>query len=193
VDREEIIRAIQAVATVTGRRPRWSDFHPRRLELPGYQKIISIFGSFNAALESAGIPPRTHVWTRAEVIAALRRWSRGHGRPPTANDWRLTGADRPGANAVADLFGGWSQALSEANLRQEWHPEEILTALQDWRSQHGRPPTSRGWQTRDPSGTRPTTQEVRTRFGSWSAALEASGLRPARNPGRGGRVVLLSG
>jgi Homing endonuclease associated repeat len=180
---QTIIRALSILAVSSGRRPRWSDFHPRRQGLPSYRKIVLIFGSFNEALESAGIPPRTHHWTRQEVVAALQGWSRRHGRSPSPRDWHETGRDHPGATAVANLFGGWSAALAEAGVKRVWQLDEIVAALSDWTVRQGRPPTSHQWQAPDPSQSRPTTQQVRTRFGSWSAALVAAGLQPIQAPG----------
>jgi hypothetical protein len=41
------------------------------------------------------LPSVTRAWTRAEALAALREWTREHGRPPTYRDWTPC-RERPG-------------------------------------------------------------------------------------------------
>jgi hypothetical protein len=67
-------------------------------------------------------------WTAERIIAALQRWARKHGRPPSAEDWRralgseryLTGRwrprSRPSTTRVADVFGSWTEGLRRAGL-----------------------------------------------------------------------------
>lgn len=179
-DRAAVLRALRRIGATTGRRPVWSDLHPKRSGTPSYHTAVSLFGSFTAALGAAGFYPRGRTWTRAEVIAALRAWERLHGRVPRCTDWRLTTEDHPGSRAVGELFGSWTNALQAADLRRDWRAADIAEAIDEWTLAHGRPPTSRDWQTPDPLARRPTTQQVRTIFGSWTAARAASANRPAR-------------
>lgn len=53
-------------------------------------------------------------WTRERVTAALRAWHEQHGKWPCSQDWQLSGEGRPSSSRVRDLFGGWKQALEEA-------------------------------------------------------------------------------
>lgn len=179
-DRAAIIAALKALATQHGRRPTSSDLHPKRPNLPSYGKTVAVFGSFAAALEAAGFQPRGRRWSPEHVVAALKQWSREHGQPPTCSDWRYTTPEHPGSRAVADLFGSWQTALIAAGLRRHWEPAAIQTALQRWAKENGRPPTSRDWQSPDPTGHRPTTEYVRHACGSWAAAVSSAGLAPAR-------------
>jgi hypothetical protein len=179
-DRATIIAALRHLALVDGRRPSWSDLHPKRPGLPSYGKTVSLFGSFGAALEAAGFQPRGRVWTRAEIISALREWSQLHGRPPVCKDWQCTTDEHPGSRAVGSLFGSWSAALTAAGLRPDWPREQMVRALRRWADEHGRAPTSRDWQSPDLAGRRSTTERVRREFETWSAALAAADLQASR-------------
>lgn len=184
-DRAAVIAALRELGATQGRRPRWSDLHPKRDGFPSYGKTVRLFGSFGAALESAGFRSRGRRWTRAEVVFALRSWSQLHGRPPVYVDWNLATNEHPGSRAVTELFGGWSAALVAARLRTNWDRERIVESLLTWTAEHGHAPTVRDWQSPDSSGRRPTTQRVRTTFGAWSLAIAAAGL--AGDSGRGKR------
>jgi hypothetical protein len=179
-DRAAIVAALKTLAAENGRRPTISDLQPKRPNLPSYSKTVAVFGSFSAAVEAAGFQPRGRDWSSEQVIDALKHWSREHGRPPTCSDWRHTSHDHPGSRAVADLFGSWQTALIAAGLRRPWEPAAIQKALRRWAKEHGRPPTSRDWQSPDTTDRRPTTEHVRHACGSWAAALSSAGLAPAR-------------
>lgn len=175
-DRAAVIAALRELGSVQGRRPSWSDLHPKRDGLPSYGEIVRLFGSLGAALEAAGFRSRGRRWRRAEVVFALRSWSQLHGRPPVYVDWSLATNEHPGSRAVAELFGSWSAALVAARLRTNWDRERIVAALLTWTAEHDHAPTGRDWQSPDSSGRRPTTQSVRTVFGAWSVALAAAGV-----------------
>jgi hypothetical protein len=185
--------ALLRLALVRGRRPRWSDLHPRRAGLPSYGKTVSLFGSFSAAVEAAGFRSRRQVWTRAETITALRDWCRERGRPPTCRDWRCGTTDHPGSRVVGELFGSWSEALRAAGLVATWNRESMVLALRAWAAQNGCTPTSRDWQAPERAGDRPTTQRVRREFGSWSAALAAAGIEPRTRRGQHSLVAINAG
>lgn len=179
-DRRAIILALHRIALAEGRRPLWTDLHPKRPGLPSYGKTLSVFGSFGEALEAAGFRPRGEIWAPGEVVVALRSWSRAHGRSPISKDWSRTTRDHPGSRAVADLFGSWSAALEAAGLQRRWGRADVLEALRSWNAEHGRLPTSKEWQSAD-HRRRPTTHTVRTQFGTWSVALAAADRHASRS------------
>jgi len=175
-DRAAVIAALRELGATQGRRPRWSDLHPKRDGFPSYGKTVRLFGSFGAALEATGFRSRGRRWTRTEVVSALRDWNQLHGRTPVYMDWNLATNEHPGSRAVAELFGSWSAALVAARLRTNWDRERIAEALLTWTAEHGGAPIAGDWQGPDSSGRRPTTHRVRTAFGAWSAAIAAAGL-----------------
>jgi hypothetical protein len=71
VTREEILAALQAWTAQHGAPPRepdwsnvsapWREQWPR---WPGASTVICVFGSWNAAVEAAGLPTRRYAWTR---------------------------------------------------------------------------------------------------------------------------------
>ncbi|MGO9490374.1 MAG: recombinase family protein [Solirubrobacteraceae bacterium] len=81
----------------------------------------------------------------------------------------------------------WARASTSAGRRPRrpatWSNEEIIAALQEWATRHGRPPNSCEWLTGSPD--RPGSLCVRRRFGSWERALHRARLTAnARGQGR---------
>jgi HNH endonuclease len=64
-------------------------------------------------------------WTRDRVIGAIRRWHDARGVAPRKRDWNKPSFDSagapltPGADAVLELFGKWSEAIKAAGLEPE--------------------------------------------------------------------------
>ena len=64
-------------------------------------------------------------WTRERVIGAIRRWHDARGVAPRKRDWSKPSFDSagapltPGADAVLELFGKWSEAIKAAGLEPE--------------------------------------------------------------------------
>jgi Homing endonuclease associated repeat len=99
-------------------------------------------------------------------------------RPPIPK-WNRSAPDHPSAITVHRLFGSWSTALAAAGLNAHqisWNRETIATALRDWTTLHGQPPSRSDWIACDPTGTRPVTTTVHKHFGSWQTALRSAGI-----------------
>src|SRR3954451_3175816 len=64
-------------------------------------------------------------WTRDRVVGAIRRWHDDRGVAPRKRDWNKPTFDSsgapltPGADAVLELFGKWSEAVKAAGLEPE--------------------------------------------------------------------------
>ena len=64
-------------------------------------------------------------WTRDRVVGAIRRWHADRGVAPRKRDWNKPTFDSagapltPGADAVLELFGKWSEAVKAAGLEPE--------------------------------------------------------------------------
>ena len=123
------------------------------------------------------------------VVRALRRWARETGAPPRRHEWLMPGGkwEReyprwPSAGDVDAHFDSWPQALEAAGLRphrRSWTREAVIEALQAWAREHGRAPLETEW--RRSGLEHPPAGTVKNVFGSWSAALRAAGLQPARH------------
>lgn len=138
-------------------------------------------------------------WTRARIIADIRRWNEIHGRPPTATDWLYytsptRGGPRewPHVQVTQQEFGSWANAVVAAGFPRptigkydrttpeylgkvtKWPKERIIERIREWEAIHGRPPTS--WDWRYASNGYPNYSSVLKRFGSWADAIEAAGF-----------------
>lgn len=68
-------------------------------------------------VETAPANGRAHKWTPEIVIAAIQRWARENGRPPTQRDWLRRGDYHPAFSSAAKTFGGsWGAALKAAGF-----------------------------------------------------------------------------
>lgn len=184
-NRESIIEALRELAVELGRVPRLSDLQPKRPGRPGADRMRSQFGSFGQALVAAGLTTGGSRWTNETVLAAIRAWVAGHGRPPRYEEWARAGEGYPSASVLERRFGRFSDALVAAGVAERapvWDRDRILEALREWAREHGSPPTAGQWRGRDRTGRRPECQRVTRIFGSWDAALAAAGLhaRPKR-------------
>jgi|tagenome__1003787_1003787.scaffolds.fasta_scaffold20966506_4 hypothetical protein len=138
--------------------------------------------------------------SKAAIVRALRRWTRETGAPPRIADWREPGGkwEReypawPSAGDVQARFGGWPTALAAAGLqphRRSWTREQIVTALRLWAVRYGEAPHHDDWQAGGPG--HPPASTVANVFGSWSAAVRAARLEPARH-GEWSRDEVLEG
>jgi Homing endonuclease associated repeat len=73
-------------------------------------------GSWERAIDEAGLARRRSACTAEQVIALLRADAYRRGRPPREHEWTTGNAGRPTAHQVKRLFGSWNAALIEANL-----------------------------------------------------------------------------
>jgi Homing endonuclease associated repeat len=185
-DAEAIIRALQGEAKRRGRPPKQNEWRRARTQ-PSLATIWRYFGSWNAALEAAGLATIRWRWTSEEIILALQDDARLRGRPPTQTEWQGGGEGQPTASAAADRFGSWNAALKAAGFparTRAWIDgprvthDEVVVALQRDAERRGKSATAREWRE---SKQRPAVGTVINRFGSWNAALKAAGL-PTRTP-----------
>ena len=193
--RESIITALRDTAEHGGHPPRKLDWHykaawgePRR---PCTPTVLRHFGSWNAALETAGLRPRLRShWSRTQIIDAIRAWVDRTGTLPTHSAWQRRPSaeepDRPTAHTVIERFGSWEAALRATGLeppklRRLWSAAEIVEAIRAFAAREGRAPTGRDWNSPpEPDHLRPMTHEVVDCFGSWNKGLAAAGFAPHR-------------
>jgi hypothetical protein len=194
---EEITVALRAWAREHGTPPRsqdwtagspkWRDAWPR---WPGTATVLRVYGSWNHALEAAGLPTHRHAWSRAETLERLAAWAREHARAPTLADAR-DDSRLPGQAACTRLFGSWNEALRAAGIAPEhhahWDDRDIHAILREWASwhaaNHGGEASAASyarWAGQHPERV-PSASSIRRRYdGSWNAARTAAGLKPSR-------------
>jgi hypothetical protein len=118
----DLIEALKGWSERHGHVPLSVEWLRAEPEHPSATTVRVHFGSWDAALEAAGLvaePQPTHgsrPWSDAEILTALRAWAEEHGRPPAAIDWLRGTMHRPGAGAVRNHFGSWALALEAAGI-----------------------------------------------------------------------------
>jgi hypothetical protein len=141
-----------------------------------YQAARRIFGTWNAALEAAGLASRRRQkWSKERVIDQLRRWdAEGRFDETTWSD------DRTFVDAAIRLFGRWMAALVAAGVvapgerrrrGTKWTREGIIETLQD---RH-----VRGKEINYERDSRLIGAAI-ARFGSWHEAKRAAGVPVGR-------------
>ncbi len=123
------------------------------------------------------------IWTNEAIIEALQAWTAAHRKVPSSADWSKGSRHHPSYRTVTDRYGSWNAAIEAAGLvpvvsrhaKPEWTRDRIIREMRAWHREHGQPPTRKDWEA---SSRHPSNTLVRARFGSWRAAVIASGLEP---------------
>ena len=178
----------------------WAVRHPR---WPSKATVARHFGTWNAALEAAGLPLRRPTTApaseRAERIAVARRLSRAGLTSREIADLIDVSARTVRAylnagrcaDCGADVVTPAARCPSCAARHgrpPERSREAVVAAIREWVDATGRPPTQAEW---TPSEDRrstwareyphwPSYMTVTTVFGSWRAAIEAAGHQANR-------------
>lgn len=117
--RERIIRALQADARRRGRAPVASEWQRgvKSRRRPTWGTVRNEFGSWEAALEAAGLDPEQQ-WSERRIREALWDWEAEHGRPPVHDEWLRADRTcrRPTAQRCKEVFGSWNAALEAAGF-----------------------------------------------------------------------------
>jgi hypothetical protein len=99
--REQVLTALRADAERLGRIPTGRQWEQRPgTARPGYNAVRKHFGSWNAAIEAAGLVRDDPKWTRETVLQALRELEQELGRQPTSGDVRCPADVYPSAMVI---------------------------------------------------------------------------------------------
>lgn len=133
------------------------------------------FGSWNEAIETAGLDPNPdrRERSREALLADIEQAADDLGRPPTRREMSEYTEFDP--ITYRNRFGSWNQALKAAGLdsrpaQERVSDDELLAELQHLASDLEKPPTTTDMEQKGEfsSGT------YYKRFDSWSDALEAA-------------------
>jgi hypothetical protein len=108
---------------------RW--MHGGQLRMPSEQQVVSVHGSWDAALSAAALQSTTQREREQrkpkargrdnDCVAVVARYLKeAGGNHPTATgyeDWRSTQAAAPSLGTITKRHGGWSAVLGEAESR----------------------------------------------------------------------------
>jgi hypothetical protein len=182
--RDYLIERLQSLASRLGHTPLQREVDAD-VDSPCHVTYARRFGSWNAALEAAGLPlNRPSVpYNREMLLETLRQLADQLGRAPTTRE--LVEYGLPCQATYTARFGSWAAALAEIGLQPKgsrlYERDELLDVLREVAEELGHPPTHAELWERE-GLPRPTTYEYR--FGSWNQALEAAGLTPPHLKGR---------
>lgn len=122
---EKILDTLRAFGAEHGRPPYADEWRAATPTTPNAFTLARRFGSWNAALEAAGLTPRRAGspvrWTKDAIANAMLDWLLVNGRWPTCKDWAPGTANEkhPTQSTVLRRFGTWKAAKRYAG----WSPE----------------------------------------------------------------------
>jgi hypothetical protein len=145
----------------------------------GRAALVSVFGSYNAALEAAGLRPLKRSYTREELIEQLQRKKESLGRLPLTDDV-IGDPDMASMKLFYDAFGSFNAAREAAGFGSrgrlvKYTPETLINQLQQKAAQIGRAPYAREVHS-DPNMA--TIATFTRFFGSYSKAVQEAGFTP---------------
>ncbi|MEC0394649.1 hypothetical protein P8832_23105 [Bacillus subtilis] len=162
--KEELIAILQQRYKELGRTPKTK-------EITQYKPILKHFGSYNKALEAAGLTPnkmKIKTYTEKELIEALQQKAKELGRTPK-------GKEVSQYKSILKHFGSFNAGLEAAGLasnttrKKTYTESDLIEILQQKAKDLGRTPKTREvkqWAT------------IIKHFGSFNKGLEAAGLTP---------------
>lgn len=175
---EELLNRLQDFASEFGRPPSQNEMndsgpHPART-------YADRFGSWNEALETAGLQTGTNEpngrppTPEEDLLADLKSVAEIVGEVPSERIYKNHG--KYAVKTYCKRFGGWNSALRvaglEPNVEMNLSKETLITALQEFAEELGRPPTI---DEMDQSGLY-TGGPYKRAFGNWNQALQKAGL-----------------
>lgn len=135
------------------------------------------FGSFNKALEAAGLSANRARRAREQLIEQLQKKAKELGRTPTQREVKQD-SEMASVKSFERTFGSFNKALKAAGLgvnitRGSYTREQLIKQLKQKAAKLGRTP---GAQVVDQDPKMASARVFRTHFGSFKKALEAAGL-----------------
>ena len=110
----KLIAKLQQKAKALGRTPRVADMM-EDTSLPSYATFQNRFGSWNKALEQAGLYVNKEHRSRAEGILLLQQKAEELGHPPKSTEVD-NDIDMPPSSSYIKIYGRWDNALKAAGL-----------------------------------------------------------------------------
>ena len=173
--KEEYLEDLREFADELGKPPTKQEMndHGPHSTTPYYTR----WGSWNDALEAAGLGTNHREVTKEELLEDMRRVADEHGEPVRCGDIEEHGTYDP--STYFRHFESWFDAREQAGLNADdirpgrRSDEDALTeAVRELAMELGRPPSQSEMNDR---GEFSITPYIR-RWGSWDRALEVAGL-----------------
>jgi Homing endonuclease associated repeat len=154
---EELLDILREKARELGRTPK-------QREVSCYSTLQERFGSFNRALELAGLEVSRKNYTDEELLDMIRDKAKELGRTPQIRDV-------PNYATIRSRFGSWNHALELAGFEKQriyYTDEDLIKIIRDKTKELGRPPRRRELI---------QYQAIKDHFGSWEKGLIAAGVK----------------
>ncbi|PFJ23928.1 homing endonuclease associated repeat-containing protein [Bacillus cereus] len=158
---QELLEKLKRVSQELGKVPTVTECRQLNLSVATYQRR---FGSWNKALEIAGLPIQKKAYTNEELLKILQDRARTLGRAPKCNEVKQS-------YTISRKFGSWQRALEEANLliikKYSYTKEELIEIVREKAKELNRAPKSNEVK---------QVNQIYKKFGNWQRVLEAAGL-----------------
>lgn len=172
---EVLIKALQQKASEIGHTPTQSEINSDEA-MPYSAYYVRFFGSYNAAIEAAGLQPnKTSIMlTNDEMLKKLKALANKLGHRPTFNEIKAE-MDMPCPATYVRRFGSMDNAISEAGITQTryYSDSELLSMLFKKAQTLGRTPTAKDIKKDD---NMPGYDVYRKRFGGLAQALKMANM-----------------
>lgn len=174
---EELLNYLVKFKEKNGKTPINDDFG-NDPEYPCQKTYTERFGSWNKALELAGLSVNYQNHTEDELLSSLNKFYKENNKVPTQRDF-VNNPKYPAYSNYIYKFGTWNEALKKANLfvNQIKHTDisdnELLEFLTQFHNKNGLIPSSCDFKN---NPEYPSYGTYVNRFGSWTNALKIVNL-----------------
>ena len=183
--KEELLKLLKGKFEQLGRSPTIDDVNKDK-NMPDRDTYESHFGSFNKALEAAGLEVKYvfRTWTKEQLLHELQEKAKELGRCPTQRDIDKD-SSMPAKGNYRKYFGSFNNAVRKASLivNRNISKEELIKILQNLYLKLNRTPTREELKYEENC---PSITPFVEKFGSYTAACLRAGLVP--NDGRNNNI-----
>lgn len=169
---EELLGFMRKFYEENKRPPAWRDFVDDS-KYPNSQRYIACFGSWNKAIEVAGLSDKVNFshYTDEELLEYLKQFYEENDRVPITEDFDCN-LKYPSYNTYRSRFGSWNNAIEKAGLHikrfTKTTDNELLEYLKEFEKDNGRPPKQLDF---NDNPKYPNYRTYMSRFGSWQKTL----------------------
>lgn len=188
----ELIASLQALAKELGRTPMVDDIRraSKQRTCASYSAYYKVFGSYNAALQEAGLEVNLHRggYTREGLVRDLQQLAQELGRVPTTVDLKR-GGEKGGyftEGVYQRVFGSFDAALEAAGMepyrvrRTVYTAEALKQQLLTLQKALGHAPRVCDVNAAKKQGECANASTFAKVFGSFNNALNSAGIQPYR-------------
>lgn len=146
---------------------------------PSYPTILSLYGSWENALNAAGLSLKDVTTYSDEDILNAIRSSVEANNGVVSRSYYMRSACKPSVTTIEARFGSWSEAVTQAGFianvytHDRFNDDELIEALRRFYIAHD---YRIGYQMYERSGVKPSGSIIRKRFRTWNLALEIAGI-----------------